>query len=96
VVVCDSNAFSSVLQMGFLAEAVPSRREQQIHLCDMPWQTYLTRRISRIRRCWAPDFEFTLGARPEDFIASCQSGKHWELSFGAAQENPAYLEDDAP
>lgn len=94
VVVCDSNTFSSLLQMGFRVEAVPSHEEQKIHFCDLPWVTYLSRRISRIRNNWAPDFEFTLAADPEEFVETCK-GKQLTTPNNTMTEELEYLEDYA-
>ncbi|WP_298817816.1 hypothetical protein [uncultured Roseibium sp.] len=95
VVVCDSNAFSNLLQMGFRVEAVPSHEEQQSHFCDLPWSTYLSRRISRIRNNWAPDFEFTLAKDPDEFVESCKSRQLTTPNNTTMTEDLEYLEDYA-
>jgi hypothetical protein len=38
------------------------------------WDLYLSRRIVRIRENWAPDFEFTVGPSPEDYLRSLPGG----------------------
>lgn len=95
VVVSDANSVSTILEKGFRAEAVPSRQEQQTHFSDLPWQTYLKRRISRIRKCWAPDFEFTLKSSPEEFALAKRGGPLAEASDAIEETELEYLEDYA-
>ncbi|MCV0424331.1 MAG: hypothetical protein K5905_02560 [Roseibium sp.] len=95
VVVSDANSVSSILAKGFRAEVLPSKQEQQTHFCDLPWQTYLTRRISRIRNCWVPDFEFILKTAPEDFVIDKREGPLVEVTDVIEETELEYSEDYA-
>ncbi|TYC48691.1 hypothetical protein FMN50_26945 [Rhodobacterales bacterium] len=67
-VVCPPRCFGALRSRGLFFETLPSRDEVARAGVACDWDLYLSRRVSRIRESWAPDFEFTLGRSPEDYL----------------------------
>ncbi|MES0879176.1 hypothetical protein [Roseibium sp. SCP14] len=68
IVVCPPRHFSALRGMEHFFETLPSKSDIARSGIRRDWDLYLSRRISRIRSTWAPDFEFTVGPSPEDYL----------------------------
>ncbi|GAB2183825.1 hypothetical protein [Roseibium sp. LAB1] len=74
VVVCPPRYFSALRSRGLFFETLPPSSDFPRSGIPSNWDLYLTRRIARIRENWAPDFEFTVGQSPDDYILSLSKG----------------------
>ncbi|MEE4015189.1 hypothetical protein V1T76_24195 [Roseibium sp. FZY0029] len=76
VIVCPPRFFSALRSRGLFFETLPPLSDLPRSGVSANWDLYLKRRIARIRESWAPDFEFTVGSAPEDYILSLLTGDH--------------------
>ena len=67
-VVCPPRYFAQLRGMEHFFETLPDQADIARSGLSRDWDLYLSRRISRIRSTWAPDFEFTIGLSPEDYM----------------------------
>lgn len=67
-VVCPPRYFSALRSMGLFFETLPQPEDIARSGISCDWELYLSRRIGRIRSSWAPDFEFTVGLPPLEYL----------------------------
>ncbi|MEM9630097.1 MAG: hypothetical protein AAGA50_02135 [Pseudomonadota bacterium] len=68
IVVCPPRYFAKLRSMDHFFETLPDQADIVRSGISRDWDLYLRRRVSRIRSTWAPDFEFTIGPSPEDYL----------------------------
>jgi hypothetical protein len=74
VVICPPRYFSALRSRGLFFETLPLLPDLPRSGVSANWDLYLKRRIARIRESWVPDFEFTVGTAPEDYLLSLRTG----------------------
>jgi hypothetical protein len=73
VLVTDTLDFTKAAGLGCMVEALPGKQICQAQPA-LDWQTYLERRIARIRYSWAPDVEVVVAQSPEEFTIAAKAG----------------------
>ena len=69
VLVTDCMAFALFRDAGLIFEYLPSPAVRQRHAPDLPWDTYIAKRLERLRHKWAPVRMVAVGAVARDVLA---------------------------